>query len=250
MPLFITMVHLLGSLIVRHAFNGNVEDAPKFVEMDGKNFMPDPSDPTKAKKDEGGKPIPFIEQAPLPKLEDLAKTHPDIAKLLEERDQLTKKEQERLAEERKRHEEDSAKKGEFQKLFDESKKREEELAKELETTRKQLGKYAESTKEILESVIKTIPEKNLQLIPADYSPREKLAYITKNAELLGAQVMSPKGAPVPKNDNPAPITDESKLVGEIAELEKKAREKGLSAFEQTQMYEKAKALKVLRQTKK
>lgn len=236
--------------IVTHRINGDVDDAPKFVEIDGKKFVPDAADPKKAKVDDKGQPVQYVESPnnPLP-LEELAKTHPDLANLLKERNEWTQKEMERVKAEQKKTEEDAAKKGEWQKLFEDGKKRASELETELEDKKKQLEKYAQSTKEILDGVMKTIPEKNRALIPDDYSPRLKLEYITKNSELLGARFAMPSGAPVPSNDKNAPINDETKLLNELTELQKKSKEKGLTVAEQSIFYEKSKALKALRQKK-
>ena len=224
------MRYTKGSKIVCHRFNGNVEPVANQAKP------PEPPEPPKQEDKKEPQKV---------SIEELAKTNPELAEMLKEREEMKQKETERMEAERKRQEEDAQKKGEWEKLYGDSKKRVEELERDIDTTKKQLGKYAQSTKEILENTLKSIPADRHSLIPDSFSPREKLEYIMKNAKLLGASVTS-AGAGVPKNDDGAPVNEEAKLIVEINDLQTKSQKQTLTPAEQTAFYEKAKQLKALR----
>lgn len=249
--------------MIVHNQNGYEEDTDKFVELDGKKFIPDDEDPTKAKIGEDGKPVPFKEddkgddgkdgkgdkeddELADKSLEDLAKVNPAVAKMLEDQEDAKK---ERKEEEKKKKDAEDKKAGEdgkWQDLAEERKTKNESLQKELDKNGEILGKYVNSTKEILKNVIDTIPEENRGLIPEDFSPRQQLEYITKNQKLLGAKVSQAQGGKVGKNDDTPIGTQEEELIKEIGEFTKKARDNTITAAENEIFYEKAKALKELR----
>ena len=246
--------------MIVHNQNGYEEDADKFVELDGKKFIPDDDDPTKAKVGEDGKPVPFKEddkgddgkdgkeddELADKSLEDLAKVNPAVAKMLEDQEDA-KKEKEKEEKEKKDAEDKKAgEDGKWQDLAEERKIKNESLQKDLDKNGEILGKYVNSTKEILKNVIDTIPEENRGLIPEDFSPRQQLEYITKNQKLLGAKVSQAQGGKVGKNDDTPIGTQEEELIKEIGEFTKKARDNTITAAENEIFYEKAKALKELR----
>ena len=246
--------------MIVHNQNGYEEDTDKFVELDGKKFIPDDDDPTKAKVGEDGKPVPFKEddkgddgkdgkeddELADKSLEDLAKVNPAVAKMLEDQEDA-KKEKEKEEKEKKDAEDKKAgEDGKWQDLAEERKTKNESLQKDLDKSGEILGKYVNSTKEILKNVIDTIPEENRGLIPEDFSPRQQLEYITKNQKLLGAKVSQAQGGKVGKNDDTPIGTQEEELIKEIDEFTKKARDNTITAAENEIFYEKAKALKELR----
>ena len=234
---------------VFHNLNGNVEP----VVIDGAKYEADPTDPKKAKVGEDGKPVPFKENAGGGDkggnadidLEELAKTNPKVAKMLAEKKEADKKlaDATKAQEEKERKEKEA--RGEFQKIAEDERKKREEVEVELEKKNTLLGKYVNSTKTILEEVMKTIPDEKKGLVPENFSAREKLEYITKNAKLLGATVAKTgKGGKIDENDNSPTATDEQQLLKDIDELIKKGGAR--TAAENQILWEKSKKLKVLR----
>lgn len=244
----------LSSEVVVHAFNGDVEDAPKFVEVDGKKFVDDGSG--KAKLGDDGKPVPFEEKkVEAPKidnvaeadLEALAKVNPLVAKMLSEKSDAEKKLADQIKADDDAKRKTAEKNGEWQKLAEEERQKREKAEADLATKTEQLSKYVGSVESILKDVIATIPKEKLTLIPDGFSPRQKLEYITKNAKLLGAKVaINTTGEKVDGSDGAPAVTDEEKLVKEIEELRKKTPR---TASEDKLMFEKASALKALRAKK-
>lgn len=106
-----------------------------------------------------------------------------------------------------------------------------------------IGKYKGSTKNVLDNLLKTIPDDKKALIPADYSERQQLEYIIGNASFFGAKPIVGGGG-VPPNDPPPAVTAEDTLVKEIDELVKKGATRTLS--ETNAMIEKSGKLKALR----
>jgi len=205
--------------------------------------------PEEAKKDEV-KPEEKKTETEKKSLEDLAKENPELAKLIEERKALQDKidaeetaRKAKEAEDAKLRDEDAQKKGEWEKLANDRAAKIAELEKEMASKSDHLDKYILTTNTTLENIMQTIPEENRGLIPADYSPRQKLEYITTNAKLLGAKVSEAKGGSVPPNDKQPAGTEEEKLQTEFNELQKKIQDGTATATEKSVYYEKAVALK-------
>lgn len=240
------------SVVKVYSVNG-YEDDVKFVELDGQKFVADDTDPAKAKLDDKGEKIPFAPKAAdggaggggnSEDLELLAKTNPAIAKLLDERKQREIDDKKREKEEEDRKEKEAAEKGNWQKLAEDRAKKIEELTQDNSKKEEILGKYVGSTKAILAEVVATIPKENLGLIPENFSPREKLEYITKNAKLLGAKIVGAgKGGAIDKNDVEPPSTDLEKLNNEFLDLQKKPNKTGV---DYTKMQELGKKIKEVR----
>lgn len=237
-----------------HSFNGNIEGEDKFVEVDGKKFVDDGSG--KPKVDDKGQPVPFVEKKAddikIDKLDEadletLAKVNPHVARLLADKKKADEDLQAQQVAESKRKQKELEEKGEWQKLAEERAKEIEILKGDLTKKGEQLGKYVGSVENILKDVMATIPKERQSLIPSDFSPRQKLEYITKNAKLLGAKVaINANGEKVDTNDDTPAVTDEEKLVKEIEELRKKTNR---TASEDKLMFEKASSLKALRAKK-
>lgn len=250
--------------IIVHGQNGYEEDADKFVEIDGKKFIPDEEDPTKAKVGEDGEPVLFEKEKKDDKggngddkdddiadksLEELAKANPAVAKMLEDQEEAKKQKEKDDKDKKDKEDEKAAKDGKWQELAEERKMKADKLQSDLDKNGEILGKYVNSTKEILKNVIDTIPEENRGLIPEDFSPRQQLEYITKNQKLLGAKVSQAQGGKVGKNDLTPTGTKEDELVKEIGEFQEKAQKKTITAAEEEIFFEKAQALKKLRNEK-
>ena len=235
--------------VLIHGFNGYAEDGEKFVEVDGKKF--ESVDGKEPKKDESGNPIPFKGKeddttkidASSADLETLAKVNPAIAKILADQKELNDKiEKDRLARE-KAEQEEAEKKGEWQKLAEERQKKLDEVLADNARKGEQLDKYIGSTKKILADTLKTIPEEKRKLIPANYSVREQLEYISENASLLGAKVIA-GGGNVPKNDDTPNLTEIQTLTNEVSELMKKGSAR--TATESQLLFEKSSKLEKLK----
>lgn len=204
----------------------------KYIVIDGVKYEIDPNDKTKAKLDADGKPIlykePEGEKIDLSKvsLEDLKKANPDVAKALQEAEQLkadkAKADEEKAAADRKAKEDQ----GKWQDIADEEKRKRETAEGELKKSNDVLDKYKGTVNSILENTLKGVPEEKRALIPTDYSPRKKLEYITNNAKILGVNI-SPanKGGEVPPGDKDINLDEESKLAKEYDELLKKGKDR-------------------------
>lgn len=249
--------HKMFSVSV-HKFNGFVDGGEeKFVEVDGKKFIDDGSG--KPKLDDKNQPIPFVEkkadEIDLTNLdyatvsdEQLAiieKKAPSIAKLIKDKREADAKIAGIDDEKKKTEEEDLKKKGEFEKLVGIKDGTIADLTKKLNEKEGLLGKYAESIKTILKETLATIPKDKLSLIPSDFSDRQKLEYITKNAKLLGATVIG--SGKIEKGDDDAIAgTEEEKMINRFEELQKK---KDKTRTEEQEMIELSRKIKEARKKK-
>ena len=223
----------------------------KYIVIDGVKYEIDPNDKTKAKLDADGKPIPYKEdegnKVDLSKisLDELKKANPDIAKAFNDLDELRKKQDEdaKAKEEADRKAKEDA--GKWQEIAEEEKRKRLEIEGNAKKSEEVLGKYKETVTSILDNTLKSIPEDKRALVPADYSPRKKLEYITNNAKILGIN-MSPanKGGDVPPNDKDINLDEESKVTKEYDELLKKGKDR--TPMETQQMLELAKKIKEIR----
>ena len=215
---------------------------PEIEEEEEEEEVPPGGDPPPAEppKDPEQPPTPPIDPAKA-SLEELAKTNPDVAKMLADKQESDNK----LADLLKKGEEDERKKqqeqGKWQELYEDEQKKNADLSKELNKNQEILGKYQGSVDKILEGVMKTIPEERRGLIPSDFSSRQKLEYITQNAALLGAKVTGGDGG-VPPSDPPPVATEEQQLIKEVQEL---ADKQNKTAQEQELLWEKSQKLKQL-----
>ena len=247
--------------VVIYSRNGFVEDA-KFVEVDGQKYEADDTDPTKPKVDDKGEKIPFKaddngggddkggddgkdgkKDGGSKTIEELAKDNPELQKMLDDKAQLEADKKKAEADAAKAAEEAAEKKGEWKQLAEERKNELDKVNAELGKKEEILGKYVNSTKAVLKDVMATIPEENRGLVPDNFSPREKLEYITKNAKVLGAKVSNAKGGGVPPNDDGSAPTEEAKLVNEIQELRDKENK---TQSDHTKIFDLSKKLKELR----
>ena len=221
----------------------------KYIVIDGVKYQIDPNDNTKALLDANGKPVPYVEdegnKVDLSKisLDDLKKANPDIAKAFNDLDDLRKKQDDdaKAKEEADRKAKEEA--GKWQEIAEEEKKKRELATGELKKNEEVLGKYKDTVNSILTNVLKDVPADKLELIPADFNPRKKLEYITKNAKVLGVSI-SPvnKGGEVPPNNKDINLDEESKVTKEYEELLKKGKDR--TPMETNQMIELAKKIKV------
>lgn len=224
-----------------------------FIIIDGVKYAIDPNDSTKALLDADGKQVLYVEpkaddkKVDLSKvtLEDLKQANPDVAKALQEMEDLkasNKKAEDDKAEAERKALEDQGKWQDIAKTEeDKRKKAEADLLKANELLEKNQG----TIKTILDATLKDIPEEKRALIPADYSPRRKLEYITENAKILGVNI-SPanKGGKVDKNDDDLNLDEESKITKEYEELLKKGSTR--TPVENQLLIEKAQKIKEIR----
>ena len=225
-------------LVVSYLSNGNADPVDEFIEEGGVKYVK--GEDGKPKTGEDGKPIPYVEPQKkevtdkdgkkiditdytTAELEELAKVNPKVRKLLDDMSEkekaLTLKEQEE--EERKQKELEA--RGEWQKLAEAAKEKATTLEKTLKEKEVMLVKYKETVEGVVDSIIKTIPEDKRGLIPTKFSPREKLEYIVQNAASLGATVSFVQGGKPDKSDEgTGNLTEDQKLVKQIAEIEAKA----------------------------
>lgn len=224
------------AIVVIHSLNGNEEPAVEFVEVDGVKYQQDPDNEGEALEKDGEK-VPYVEKkdddgggdggdepeadASKMSMEDLAKINPDVAKAMKEKkdavEALAKKEEDKTEEEK----EVAKKAGKFQELYEGSEKENTKLKTQVDDKDKLLGKYKQSVQSILDETVKTIPKDKQQLIPEGFSPRQKLEYITQNANLLGATVTKKIGDKIDESDTTPAGGDEEKIVNELDELIKK-----------------------------
>lgn len=252
------MYKSLVTKVVLHSING-FEIEVKTVEVDGKKFVADDTDPSKPKLDDKQQPVPFVEKkADDTKIEDLskaeltelAKVNPHVAKMLDD----AKKREEAdttAADQKKKDEEEAAKKaGDWQKLAETRGTDLETTKGTLKTKEEMLGKYVEMTEKILTNVLATIPKENLALIPAEFSNRQKLEYIFANSARLGAKVNAIDGK-IDKSTVEVTGTEEDKMVARITELTAKAQAKPMTATnaELAELRQLGTKLTTLRRTK-
>jgi len=225
----------------------------KYIVIDGKKFKVDPADSTKALLDDAGNPVPYEEEVPpVPPsnktLEELAKTDPEVARLLKEKKDLEdeKAERERIAEEERQ--EALKKNGEFQKLAEEQTEKAKTYKKELDETVAVLGKYKSTVNEIRDEMLNQIPEDKKGLVPED-SAKNQIDYIRKNAKFLGVSLLVPnKGGDVPPNEDTPPLDEEGKLQKEFSELMRKETHL-LTSSEKARLTEVSKLLNQIRKRK-
>lgn len=239
-------------------FNGFADDGgEKFVEVDGKKFIDDGSG--KPKLDDQNQPIPFVDKKAddidlskiditkisYEQIETLAEKSPAIAQLLKEKKEADEKLRGLDDEAKKKEEEALKKNGEFEKLVGMRDGTIADLTKKLQEKEGLLGKYAESIKSILKDTLATIPKDKLGLIPSEFSDRQKLEYITKNAKLLGATIMG-SGKIDNNDDDTTTGTEEEKMINRFDELQKK---KDKTRTEETEMIELSRKIKEARKKK-
>lgn len=242
--------------VVSRKFNG-FEDAPKFVEVDGKKFIADDTDATKPKLDDKQQPIPYVEKKAddikiedysKAELADLAKVNPKVAALLDAQKKREEDDEKAKGDQKKKDEEAAEKNGEWQKLAEGRGTELESTKGTLKQKEEMLGKYVETTQKVLDGLLKTIPKENLTLIPADFSPRQKLEYIIANSERLGVKVNA-AGGKIDKNDETPAGTEEEKLVARMTELQKKATDKVATNAELAELRQVGSKITELRRAK-
>lgn len=222
----------------------------KYIVIDGVKYQIDPNDKTKALMDADGKPVAYVEEegnkVDLSKftLDDLKKANPDVAKAFNDLEEMRGKqtEAEKAKEETERKAKEDA--GKWQEIADDEKKKRLDLEDKFTKNNEVLTKYKETVTSILDNTLKSIPEEKRALIPADYSPRKKLEYITNNAKILGV-AMSPnnKGGNIPPNEVDVNLDEESKVTKEYQDLVDK---KNRTHIEDAQMLALAKKIKEIR----
>lgn len=212
--------------IVR-TFNGHASEDTKFVEVEGKKYIDDGTG--KPKVDEKGEKVLFVEKQiedlSTVELEELATKNPHVKKMLEERKAREEADKNAEIERKKKEDEEAVKKGEFQKLADERQKELDKKTTELDNAGKMLANYKKTVENILNSILPTIPKDKLGLIPENFSARERLEYIIKNADVLGAKTPMNKGGEVKKNDDNPVLNDLEKMQSRFDELLKKGSAK-------------------------
>lgn len=218
--------------------NGHADEVVEFVEVDGAKFVK--GEDGKAKTGEDGKPIPYVAKEKIEvkddkgvkvditdytnaELEELAKVNPKVKKMLDDKAASDKKIADQEAAEAKRKEDDLKARGEWQKLAEDAQSKATGLEEKLKEKEEMLVKYKGTVEGVVDSIIKTIPEDKRNLVPAKFSPREKLEYIVQNAASLGATVSFTQGGKPDKSDtDTGNLTEDQKLVKEIADIEAKA----------------------------
>jgi len=228
-----------------HLFNGFFSEEIKFVEVDGKKFIDDGTG--KAKLDEKQQPIPYVENKENKvdlKLEDadleaLAKVNPHVARVLQEQKERAEKDALDADEKKKKEDEDKAKKGEWQKLAEDRDKTITDLKKDLKNRDDMLVGYKQTVENILKPLLASIPKDKLSLVPSDFSPRQQLEYVMKNATVLGLNGVGGKGGDVPKNDNKGG----TEIEVQISRFEELRAKKGRSLAEDNEMLELARKIK-------
>ena len=222
----------------------------KFIVIDGVKYQIDPNDKTKALLGADGKPVAYVEpegeKVDLSKfsLEDLKKANPDVAKAFSDLETLKGEKTQAEKEKEEADQKAKADAGKWQEIADDEKKKRVDLEAKFTKNEEVLGKYKETVTNILDNTLKSVPAEKLALIPADYSPRKKLEYITSNAKILGIN-MSPanKGGEIPPNDETVNLDEETKIAKEYQDLVDK---KGRTPVEDAQMMALAKKLKEVR----
>lgn len=224
--------------VVSYLKNGHADEVVEFVEVDGAKFVK--GEDGKAKTGEDGKPIPYVAKEKIEvkddkgvkvditdytnaELEELAKVNPKVKKMLDDKAASDKKIADQEAAEAKRKEDDLKARGEWQKLAEDAQSKATGLEEKLKEKEEMLVKYKGTVEGVVDSIIKTIPEDKRNLVPAKFSPREKLEYIVQNAASLGATVSFTQGGKPDKSDtDTGNLTEDQKLVKEIADIEAKA----------------------------
>jgi len=225
----------------------------KYIVIDGKKFKTDSNDESKALLDSEGNPIPYEEESPTPpkegdrkSIEELAKTNPEIARLLKERKELEEEKAERERKSEEERQEALRKNGEYQKLSEENSEKALGYKKKLDEVNALLDKYKGTVNEIRDEMLAQIPEEKKPLIPED-SAKNQIDYIRRNAKFLGVSLIAThKGGEVPPNEDTPPLDEEGKLTKEFSELMKK---ENLTRTEDNRLLEVSKLLKQIRSRK-
>jgi len=248
--------------VILFGVNGNIDP----VEIDGVKYEANPDKPEEALKDDKGELVKF--EKPTPKetdeektarekkekddeeiskktIEELAKTNPEVAKLLDDKRKDKEAEDKRIEKAKKDKEKKDEADGKWEELAKNRLGEIEDGKKELEQKKGVLEKYKTSIVSVLKSVMETIPEEKRGLVPADFSERQKLEYIIANAKILGATVTNVTKK-IDKNDVTPILTDEGTLIKEINDLTAK---KDKTSAELDILFEKSQKLKALRATK-
>lgn len=223
----------------------------KFIIIDGVKYAIDPNDSTKALLDADGKQVLYVEpeaddknKVDLSKvsLEDLKKANPDVAKALQEMEDLKTKNAKAEADKAEADRKALEDQGKWQDIAKTEETKRKEVEADLTKTKELLEKNQGTISTILDATLKDIPEEKRALIPADYSPRRKLEYITENAKILGVNI-SPanKGGKIDKNDLDPNLDEESKVRKEYDDLLKKGATR--TALESQQMIQLAQKIK-------
>lgn len=225
----------------------------KFIIIDGVKYAIDPNDSTKALLDADGKQVLYVEpkadenKVDLSKvtLEDLKKANPDVAKALQEMEDLKTKNAKAETDKQEADRKALEDQGKWQDIAKTEETKRKETEADLLKTKELLEKNQGTIKTILDATLKDIPEEKRALIPADYSPRKKLEYITENAKILGVNI-SPanKGGKVDKNDENLNLDEESTVTKEYEELLKKGSAR--TPVENQLLIEKAQKIKEIR----
>ena len=194
----------------------------KFIEIDGVKYKIDPTDETKALLDDKGEKIPYVEKSQVdppkdpvdpPKptdqsLEELAKTNPEVARMLQEKKQLEDDKQKKDIEAEKERKEQLEKNGEFQVLAKEADERATKSEAEQAKQKAVLELQNDAFKKLRDGMVEQIPEDKKSLIP-EVSARKQIDYIQANAKHLGVSILN-KGGVVPKKDDP-PLDEEGEM---------------------------------------
>jgi len=225
--------------IVVHSKNGNADPVPEVPPADTPPADAPPKETPPAPVPE----VPAVPPATPPKedektLEELAKDNPAVAKLLDDKRQAD-------IDAAKALEDEAVKNGDWKKLAEERGEKVTELEGKAKNTMEALTKYKGSLKIVLDTMLKKVSEDKVDLIPADYSERQKIEYISKNANLLGVSNFFGGDGQVPSGDEPN-LSEELKLEKEIDELNGKDN---LTQPEHELLFAKSTALKVLREKK-
>jgi len=174
-------------------------------------------------------------------LETLKKKNPEVAELVKEaneaKEKLTKKEEAEKEQEKKKAKE----KGKFQELYEVAETEIKQVKAERDEKEEILTKYVDTVKNILKGIENDIPEENKGLIPEDYSPRQRLEYITNNAKVLGVSVTS-KGSKINSNEDTPNLTEEQSIRRRLKELDKKNT---LTYEEEDEMFDLSQKLKAI-----
>ena len=234
----------------------------KFIEIDGVKYKINPDDETKPLLDDKGEKILYVEEKPKdpvvpPKdpaptdqsLDALAKTNPEVARMLQEKKQLEedkRKQDEEAETERKAQLE---KNGEFQILAQEAEtKRVASEAKQTEQT-EIIKKQNDAFKGLRDDMLAQIPEDKRSLIP-EVSARKQIDYIRANAKHLGVSILN-KGGKVPDNGNNSPLDEEGELTKRYNEYLKRSEDQpnSMTIRDKDDMLEIGRKLKEIRANK-
>lgn len=203
------------------------------------------TDPDGGKKPEDGKKEDDKGGSPQ-SLEELAKTNPDIAKLVNEHKDNAKK----LADIKAAQEEENRKKLEdenkWKELSDADRVAKEKAEAEAVKAKEAADKYKSSIEGIVDGMMKQIPEDKRGLVPKDYTPLQQLEFINTNAKWLGVSGGGSKGGAVPPNEEEVNLDEESKLQKEYEELMNKETR---TPIEDDKLLQVAKKLKKVRADK-